>query len=516
MELMWLLLGTFCLLVPFVFLLSDAKRHRRLRLPPGPASVPLLGNLVWLTITDGMHFLHTLRRLHSRYGPLLAHRMGSVLEVTVADGRLAHAALVERGTALTDRPEMFSRNLLGHTGAFSVTSSNYGPLWRQLRRNLAAEVGSPAGIRQFAPLRVLAAAELTGELRRRSSQEQGAGAVAVRDAFLHTMFGLITAMCFGEVLDAASVRAVTAAVCDMMLYAMTELDVFFFLPTVTTRLFAGRIQALRAKREKLKAIYMPLIDARRERRKQPEGGDDALQHCYVDSLLDIRLEEDGGRALTDDELASLCSEFLSTGTDLPVTALEWIMAEIVKNPGVQEKLHGEIVKATTSRKFSEEDMQRMPYLKAVVLEGLRRHPPAHIIVPRAAAEDFELGGYVIPKGTSVNVMVQDIGIDEGTWERPGEFAPERFMPGGDGEGVDITGSKETRMVVFGAGRRVCPGLRITLLHLEYFVANLVAAFKWQEGEGEDVVDVISEEALVSIVMKKPLRARLVPRGSSVV
>ncbi|KAF8654992.1 hypothetical protein HU200_061426 [Digitaria exilis] len=523
MDLTWLLLVATCLLVPVVFLLSDAKRHRR-RLPPGPASVPLIGNLVWLTLTDGMHFLHTLRRLHSRYGPLLTHRMGSVLEVTVSDRRLAHAALVERGAALADRPEMASRELLGHTGAFSITSSNYGPLWRLLRRNFALEVTSPARILQFVQLRELVATELTAKLR---CEHTGGAAVGVRDAFQHAMFSLFIAMCFGEVLDDLSVRRITAAVSEMMVYAMTEIDVFFFLPAITTRLFRGRWQALQAKRQKLKTMYRPLVDARRQRKNklqvaagddhpphQEGGGGNMLPHCYVDSLLDMRLEEDGGRALTEDEMASLCSEFLGTGTDLPVTALEWIMAEIVKNPGVQAKLYDEINKATSgSGKFSEEDMVKMLYLKAVVLEGLRRHPPGHIMVPRAAAEDVELGAYVVPKGSSLNVMVYDIGMDEGTWERPREFMPERFLPCGDGEGLDITGSKEIKMIPFGAGRRLCPGYKIALLHLEYFVANLVAAFEWHEGEGEGV-DVTSEEAQVSIVMKKPLRARLVPRVSS--
>jgi cytochrome P450 len=305
----------------------------------------------------------------------------------------------------------------------------------------------------------------------------------------------------------------------MMVYAMTEIDVFFFLPAITTRLFRGRLQALRAKRQKLKDIYLPLINARRERKKLRSAGG-ALPHCYVDSLFDIRLEEDGGRALTDDEIASLCSEFVGNGTDLPVTALEWTMAEIVKNPGIQEKLYDEIIKATADSssehgagKVSEGDIHKMPYLKAVVLEGLRRHPPGHILVPRAATEDVELGAYVVPKGSMVNVMVPDVGTDEGTWDRPTEFMPERFLPGGDGEGLDITGSKEIKMIPFGAGRRVCPGIKIALLHLEYFVANLVAAFEWQQGEGEDV-DVTSEEARVSMVMKKPLRARLVPRRSA--
>ncbi|RLN39055.1 hypothetical protein C2845_PM01G46440 [Panicum miliaceum] len=239
-----------------------------------------------------------------------------------------------------------------------------------------------------------------------------------------------------------------------------------------------------------------------------------LPHSYADTLLDIRLNDDGGRALTDDEMVALCSEFLNAGTDTTSTALQGIMAELVKNPDIQDKLHDEIkaIVATTGLDhISEEDVHKMPYLKAVVLEGLRRHPPGYLVLPHAPAEDMELGGYMIPKGTTVNFLVADMSMDEQAWERPMQFVPERFLPGGDGEGTDITGTREIRMMPFGAGRRICPGLNVATLHLEYFVANLVRVFQWREKEGEEV-DVDGEKAEFTVVMANPLRARLVPRG----
>jgi cytochrome P450 family 89 subfamily A len=54
-----------------------------------------------------------------------------------------------------------------------------------------------------------------------------------------------------------------------------------------------------------------------------------------------------------------------------------------------------------------------------------------------------------------------------------EFAPERFLEGGDGAGVDIAGTERIRMMPFGAGRRICAGLTIAMLHPEYFVAIMV-------------------------------------------
>ncbi|KAK2632709.1 hypothetical protein EUGRSUZ_L01185, partial [Eucalyptus grandis] len=191
-------------------------------------------------------------------------------------------------------------------------------------------------------------------------------------------------------------------------------------------------------------------------------------------------------------MVSLCSEFLDAGTDTTSTALQWIMANLVKYPEIQERLYDEIksVVGQGTELVQEEELQRMGYLKAVVLEGLRRHPPGHFVLPHTVTEDTELGGYVIPKKGTINFMVAEMGWDPKVWEDPMAFKPERFLNCGDGGGeaggFDITGSREIKMMPFGAGRRICPASGLAMLHLEYFVANLVWLFQWRAVAGEEV------------------------------
>jgi cytochrome P450 len=192
------------------------------------------------------------------------------------------------------------------------------------------------------------------------------------------------------------------------------------------------------------------------------------------------------------------------------------MAELVKNPAVQEKLYAEI-NATCGgddelleRNVRDKD-NKMPYLNAVVKEGLRKHPPGHFVLPHKAAEDMDVGGYLIPKGATVNFMVAEIGRDEREWENPMQFMPERFLDGGHGAGVDMHGTKGIKMMPFGVGRRICAGLNIAMLHLEYFVGSMVMEFEWKEVEGLEVE--FAEKREFTTVMAKPLRPRLVPRRS---
>ncbi|WRX24422.1 Cytochrome P450 - like 10 [Theobroma cacao] len=136
----------------------------------------------------------------------------------------------------------------------------------------------------------------------------------------------------------------------------------------------------------------------------------------------------------------------------------------------------------------EDDLQKMPYLKAVILEGLRRHPPGHFVLPHSVREDTVLGGFSVPKNATINFMIAEMGWDPKIWEDPMSFKPERFLSSGNksGEVFDITGTREIKMMPFGVGRRICPGLGLAMLHLEYFVANLVWNLEWKAMDGDEV------------------------------
>ncbi|VAH20165.1 unnamed protein product [Triticum turgidum subsp. durum] len=488
METSLLIAGALLLLSLLVLLRNAAARRR---LPPGPPALPLFGNLLWLR-NSASDVEPLLLGLFKKYGPI---------------------ALVGAGVALADRPRAATSSLLGVTDNI-ITRANYGPVWRLLRRNLVSETLHPSRVRLFAPARAWVRRVLMEKLREEDTPD-------VMEAFQYTMFCLLVLMCFGERLDEPAVRAIEEAERAWLLYISRKLTVFFFLPAVTKHLFRDRLRVAHALRMRQRELFVPLIHARREYKRlvsegQSPAKETTFEHSYVDTLLDVTLPEEGDRALTDDEIVALCSEFLNAGTDTTSTGLQWIMAELVKNPAVQDRLYDEI-KAICGEDGAEEvseekiDAATMPYLKAVILEGLRKHPPGHFVLPHKAAQDMDVGGYLIPKGTTVNFMVAEMGRDEGTWEKAMEFAPERFLEAGDKlAAVDLYGSKGIKMMPFGVGRRICAGLSIAMLHLEYFVANMVKEFEWQEVAGHEVD--FAEKREFTTVMANPLRPRLVPRN----
>jgi hypothetical protein len=212
---------------------SDVWRRR---LPPGPPCVPVLGSVVLLT-NSLADVEPLLRRLTTRYGPVVSLRVGSNLSIFAADRRLAHAALVECGAALADRPTLSTSTLLGENGN-TITRASYGPVWRLLRRNLVAETLHPSRVRLFAPARSWVRRLLIEKLRDDSVRGE-----AVAETFQYAMFCLLLLMCFGERLDEAAVRAIAAAERDHLLYITWKMGVFDLFPSLTKHLFRGRLQS---------------------------------------------------------------------------------------------------------------------------------------------------------------------------------------------------------------------------------------------------------------------------------
>ncbi|CAE5962875.1 unnamed protein product [Arabidopsis arenosa] len=509
MEIWLIILGSLFLSL-LLNLLLFRRESSSLPLPPDPNFFPFLGSLQWLRQgLDG--FNSYVRSVHHRLGPIITLRITSRPAIFVADGSLAHQALVLNGAVFADRPPAAPINKIVSSNQHTISSCLYGATWRLLRRNLTSEILHPSRVRSYSHARRWVLEILFDRFRKNGSEEP----ILVLDHLYYAMFALLVLMCFGDKLDEKQIKEVKY-VQTLQRLGFTRFNILNLWPKFTKLILRKRWEEFFQMRRELQNVLLPLIRARRkiveERKKRSLEEEDNKEYVqsYVDTLLDVELPDEK-RKLNEDEIVSLCSEFLTGGTDTTATALQWIMANLVKNQEIQEKLYEEItsVVGEEAKEVEEDDAQKMPYLKAVVMEGLRRHPPGNTVLPHSVTEDTVLGGYKVPKKGTINFLVAEIGRDPKVWEEPMAFKPERFM--GEEEPVDITGSKGIKMMPFGAGRRICPGIGLAMLHLEYYVANMVREFQWKEVEGHEVD--LTEKLEFTVVMKHPLRAVAVPRRS---
>jgi cytochrome P450 len=204
-------------------------------------------------------------------------------------------------------------------------------------------------------------------------------------------------------------------------------------------------------------------------------------------------------------------DMFAAGTDTSSLVLEFAMAELMRNPQLMAKLQSEVRNSTPKGQelVEEENLAGMTYLKAVVKETLRLHPPAPLLLPHLAMADCEVDGYRIPAGTRAIINSWALGRHPGSWEKPEEFVPERFVEGAAAAAVDMRG-KDFQFVPFGAGRRICPGLNFGLATVEIMLANLAYCFDWEMPAGMEREDIDMTE-LFGLTVRRKERLMIVPK-----
>jgi len=469
--------------------------------------MPLLGYLFGRPPTIAS-LSTVIRRLHDAHGPVVTLWAGSRPAIFIAGHEIAHRTLVSMGVAFAQRPPSLSYGV----NAYGINSAAYGSRWALLRRNLsshlvAADISGPLW---------LSIDKLVQSLEV-EAREGVNGIVVASDRLRHAVFFFFAALCFGEGI-ADDVLVHLRGLHAEILSLVVELDAFHLMPVVLQlAYYLPRCLKLLDAQKRHHVIVMTLIGARRRRREKVGDVDGAAPRCYADTLLSL--------GLGDLEMVSLCWEFMNAAAKTTSTALEWIMARLVLHQDTQRKLRNDIATRAGGGNDSRTTGSERPFVEAVVLEALRRHPPAHYLLAHTTDRDVSLDGYVIPKGSVVNYGVGDIGRDPTVWTEPDVFRPERFLEGGEGfivrgitggsggSGGSSSGPETLKMMPFGAGRRACPGAAVAMKVLQSFVENLVTRFEWKPVGcvGKEVEVDMSERPGLVIEMRTPLHARLVVR-----
>ncbi|RWR73305.1 Cytochrome P450 [Cinnamomum micranthum f. kanehirae] len=127
----------------------------------------------------------------------------------------------------------------------------------------------------------------------------------------------------------------------------------------------------------------------------------------------------------------------------------------------------------------------MNYLKSVIKETMRLHPPIPLLVPIEYTKSSKIYGYDIPAKTRVMLNAWAIGRDPRSWEDSNKFQPERFMDGGNKSHVDFRGH-DFELIPFGAGKRIFPEIHFATSTIQCTLANLLHIFHWKMHDGMDI------------------------------
>lgn len=174
-----------------------------------------------------------------------------------------------------------------------------------------------------------------------------------------------------------------------------------------------------------------------------------------------------GEHVSEDFLRDLVLNFLIAGRDTTAQALSWTIYCLSTHPMVEAKARQEVLDVCGVAGPSYDDMNRLPYLQAVINETLRLYPSVPADLKIAECDDTLPDGSFIPGGTLVFYTIYSMGRDPSIWGADAEtFRPERWLEMQEPPG-------NYKYPVFNAGPRECLGRRLAQVEMKACLAMLL-------------------------------------------
>ncbi|XP_022944980.1 cytochrome P450 71B34-like [Cucurbita moschata] len=480
----------------FIILKEKAAANRKKgNFPPTPPKLPIIGNLHQL----GKLPHKSLWRLSQRYGPIISLSLCHIETIIISSAETARALLKTNDFKSCNRPQTDVTKKLSYN-FLDIGFSPYSDYWREIRKICMLELFSMKKVLSYEPIREKEVGLLIESISQSASCE---ATVDLTQKSIALTTSVIFRIAFGKLFKVDGFNEIASEV-EVLLgsYGASE---FFPIPFVGKIIdwFSGRKTRLERVFNEMNVLFQEVIDEHIHSVKPKPKQDD-----IIDVLLAINKKqvESCNIVITHESIKAILFNIIFAGLSTSSVIIVWAMAELTKNSKLMKKAQEEIRNHVGNQgKVIERDLEELPYLKMIVKETLRLHPPVPLLIPRETISHFKIEGYEFHPKTMVQVNIWAIGRDPTYWKQPEEFLPERFVE----SSIDYKG-QHFEFLPFGGGRRMCPGLNMGVKIVELTLANLLYHFDWKlpNGMKEDLD--MEENYGLSLTLHKKLPLKLVP------
>ncbi|XP_065878348.1 cytochrome P450 736A117-like [Euphorbia lathyris] len=497
-----LTITSFFLALSFLLILlkwSSFRKKKSGLLPPSPPTFPIIGNLHQFS-----SYPHrTLRKLAETYGPIMLLHLGSVPALVISSADMAREIMKTHDIIFSDRPQSKILKIVTYDQK-GIVIGPYGEYWRQMKSIAVLHILSTRRVQSYKHVREEEINSMIEHIKSSSSLPVNLSEIlgnTTKDIVCRIALGRK----YGEAVGGTSIKDLIRTSGENFGF----FDVGDFIPWLG---WVSSVKGLYAKAEKAAKecdeFFDSVVD---EHVAKDNWKGESKYKDFVDVLLWIQKENIVGFPIDKTSIKAILVDIISAGTDTTYAALEWVMAELLQHPEAMKKLQNEIREiAKNKSEIIEDDLHKLSYLKAVIKETLRLHPPLPLLVPRVSTQDVKVQGFNIARGTRVIISAYAIGRDPALWDRAEEFVPERFL----NSTIDFKG-QNFELIPFGAGRRLCPGIQFAMTTNELALAKLLHKFDWKLHGVETIHDLDMTETDGTTSHKKiPLLAIATPYPSS--
>ncbi|XP_063261862.1 cytochrome P450 2C19-like [Prinia subflava] len=442
-----------------LYLAAWKGRTGKGKMPPGPAPLPILGNLLQVKPSN---LAKTLQKLSEEYGPVFTVHLGSDPVVVLYGHDVVKEALIDRGDEFAARGHMpigdRANNGLG------IVFSNNEP-WLQVRRFSLITLRNFGMGKRSIEERIQ---EESDYLLEEINKTKGA---SFDPTFILScsVSNVICSIVFGKRYDYKDKKFLALMnnmnnIFEMMnshwgqLYQMFS-NVLDYLPGPHNNIFA-EFDALKAFVAEEVELHQASLD--------PNSPQD-----FIDCFLS-KMQEEKDRPNSSFHMKNLITsafDLFIAGTETTSTTVRYGLLLLLKYPKIQEKVQEEIDQVVgRSRKPCVADRTQMPYTDAVVHEIQRFISLIPLALPHTVTKDISFRDYVIPKGTTIFPVLSSVLHDSKEFPNPHEFNPEHFLH------KNGTFRKSDFFMPFSAGKRICPGEGLARMEIFLLIATILQNF----------------------------------------
>ncbi|KAJ4387337.1 hypothetical protein N0V93_007926 [Gnomoniopsis smithogilvyi] len=494
-----------CAVLALILRLWELRRTgRRLNTyPPGPPTLPLIGNLH--QIPQKKRHLQ-FEKWAREYGPVYSLMLGSKVVIVLSSDQAVKDLIDKKGVIYSSRPESYlAQDVI--SGGLRVLFMPNNEVWKMARKFTHRILGVTAA-RSYVPYQDLESKamllgflenprEFINHLRRYTASLTtqmtfGFRTTSLEDPRFNEAFDLFDR-------ESELIGSRTASLLDLI-PALQRLPESLLPIKKEGRLIHERELSL------FRRYYMNTKQGLKEGIAKPS--------ICVD-LVKIQKSEN----LSDDLAAYIGGSLLQAGSETTANILVGFIQAMVIFPEVAKQAQKELDRVCGDRLPSLNDFPSLPYIRACAKESLRWMPGFLLGVPHAVTQDDYYLGYHIPKDAMVILNVWAIHNDPQRHPSPRQFEPMRYIDD-DQTSINAANNSDPNKrdhFVFGAGRRRCGGMHIADRSLFLAISRLLWAFDFSKAvdadTGEEITPDMNDLMEGNMVLPNPFPAKIVPRNA---
>ncbi|KAG1743803.1 cytochrome P450 [Suillus lakei] len=432
------------------------------QLPPGPTSLPALGNALAIDVSAPWV---TYKAWGSQYGDIVLTRLFGQVNVVVNSEEIARDLLEHRSLNYSDRPEIVANELFGLD--YNTGFMRYNSRWR-LQRKIFHQSFRQDVAHNFRPMHVAKAHELLLNLLEDPLDYAKHLEVYSGSVIMSAVYSYEAAR-----RDDHMIKHVTKGL-DFMREEMTPGIAMLFSAFPSLLRLPSWLPGMRVKRVAPFAKEL-VLDILETPFAHTELGiaTGSVSSCMVSDQLLALDESDSDSAWQIKAIKESAATAFGAGTDTTATVLMNFIIAMILHPHVQERAHDLIESVVGVKRLPTfQDRPTLPYVDAILRECMRWRPVFPFAIMHAAVESD------VYKGATITPNVWAMCHNEEKYRNASEFNPDRFL------NTDGTLTDDTVSIVWGFGRRICPGRHLAEASLWSSMACLLAIFKFSKAKDE--------------------------------